>query len=327
MHQARFSELMPLSIDLTSETPRLKALVSNTRIPIKALYPSASQDKGIELDFLDDLRTGWLHNFDWEAQQAALNEFNHYTAVIEGQTVHFIHQKSTDPNAIPVILCTDGQDTAPIFNILMTEVLGYSTYAVHGTDWGSTVAYSLYGNFNTTVRAAHFVLLPSFPSSAQEIADNNITLSAAQNVTEQRFIDWSTTGSGYFVEATTKCWQLAWIGAKLKLCLYLISFPWVDSCIQQIPTPVREPRHLYSTTQPILASVSLYYLTNSFLSSIWIYAQNPTTFGPAYTRAATDAPLLFSQFEYNTGYWPEEYVAKVGNLVSNKCTFAVFEPF
>jgi hypothetical protein len=66
------------------------------------------------------------------------------------------------------------------------------------------VAYSLYGSFNTTVRAAHFVFLPFFPPSAQEIAENNITLSDSQKVTEQRNIEWNTTGNGYFIEQSTK---------------------------------------------------------------------------------------------------------------------------
>jgi hypothetical protein len=65
----------------------------------------------------------------------------------------------------------------------------------------------------------------------------------------------------------------------------------------------------------ILTSVSLYYLSQSFLSSLWIYAQNPGL-SPVYTKAPTDAPMLFSQYEYNIGLWPQEYAAKVGNLVS-----------
>ncbi|KAJ6465382.1 hypothetical protein C8R45DRAFT_1022984 [Mycena sanguinolenta] len=76
----------------------------------------------------------------------------------------------------------------------MTDVLGYSTYALHGTDWGSAVGYSLYSFFNATVRAAHLVLLPVFPPSAQEIAAMNITLSAQQNVIEKRYTDFITSG-------------------------------------------------------------------------------------------------------------------------------------
>jgi hypothetical protein len=112
-------------------------------------------------------------------------------------------------------------DTARTYNTLMTEVLGYPTYSVHGTDWvccvdtntylgsdrasqGSVFGYALYSAFNTTVRAAQFVFIPFFPPTTQDLVDNNITLSPIQQVTEQRYIDWSMTGTGYLVVQTNK---------------------------------------------------------------------------------------------------------------------------
>ncbi|KAJ7605094.1 Alpha/Beta hydrolase protein [Roridomyces roridus] len=176
--------LKPFKIDLCGDIPHLKALVKNTWLPEKALL-------------------------------------DHFTAEIEGQVVHFVHQKSKASDAIPVILihgwpgsfheflpviepltqrstfnATSGKnvsfnvvnwtvdDTARVFNTLMNEVLGYSTYAVHGTDWGAGVSYSMY------IR--------------DYIADNNITLSDVQKVTLQRDIEWTSTGTGYFVELQTK---------------------------------------------------------------------------------------------------------------------------
>ncbi|KAJ7793360.1 hypothetical protein B0H14DRAFT_2622986 [Mycena olivaceomarginata] len=93
------------------------------------------------------------------------------------------------------------------------------------------------GSFNTTVRAAHFAFLLFFPPAAQDIAENNITLSDIQKVTEQLNIYWNTTGNGYNIEQTTKpngiglalydspqaAGQLAWIGGKFKLCEYPFS--------------------------------------------------------------------------------------------------------
>jgi hypothetical protein len=49
------------------------ALVNNTRLPAEPLYP-VGQEKGIDLDVLKDLRSNWLHTFDWETQQTELNE-------------------------------------------------------------------------------------------------------------------------------------------------------------------------------------------------------------------------------------------------------------
>ena len=70
----------------------------------------------------------------------------------------------------------------------------------------------------------------------------------------------------------------------------------------------------------ILLSVSLYYLTHSFLSSVYIYYQNPNGFKSSYTKAQTDAPLLFSAFQYNIAFWPQQLVQKVGNLVLYRST-------
>jgi hypothetical protein len=103
----------------------------------------------------------------------------------------------------------------------MTDVLGYSKYALHGTDWvlvfslcflpfgsriiqGSVIGYDMYESFNTTVRAAHFVFLPFQPPSPQEITDKNITLSDVQEIALQRTVDWFTTGHSYFQEQTFK---------------------------------------------------------------------------------------------------------------------------
>jgi len=74
----------------------------------------------------------------------------------------------------------------------------------------------------------------------------------------------------------------------------------------------------------ILTSVSLFYLTKSFLSSAFIYAQNQNGFRAEYTKATTDAPLLFSAFKYNVAFWPPAKVAQVGNLVKYQ---SKFEPY
>ncbi|KAF8213741.1 Alpha/Beta hydrolase protein [Mycena galopus ATCC 62051] len=207
-------------------------------------------------------------------------------------------------------------ETAGLINTLMTDVLGYSKYALHATDWiiFAGIGYYMYQSFNTSVRAANFVTLPFLPPSAQDIADNNITLSASQNVTLQRSVDYLTLDGGYFSEQTYKpndiglalydnpVGQLAWIGSDF--------IRWSD------PRAGTGPSVLTNTT--ILTGVSLYYLTKSFQSSVWQYARNPGVFRTDYTKAATDAPMWFSLFEYTTYFWPQEYAAKVGNLVGYK---------
>ena len=99
--------------------------------------------------------------------------------------------------------------------------------------------------------------------------------------------------------------QLAWIGEKL--------IEWSDPRAGTGPSVLDRAE--------ILRTVSLFYLTRSFVSSVFIYARNAGGFRPEYTRAATDAPLLFSAFKYNVGFWPPAKVGQVGNLVSYRSEF------
>ncbi|KAJ7792309.1 Alpha/Beta hydrolase protein [Mycena olivaceomarginata] len=190
--------LKPFKIDLAENIPRLKSLVTNTRLP----DPDASPEKGIELDVFRELQGDWLTNFDWKAQQAELNQPAHFTALIEGSfhgflpVIHPLTQSS---------MSASGKNVS--FNVVVPSLPGFvfssappanwstddtSTYAAHGTDWGSAVAYSLYSSFNTTVRAAHFVYIPFVSPSAAEMAANNITLSDIQKIAEQRVIEFNT---------------------------------------------------------------------------------------------------------------------------------------
>lgn len=87
----------------------------------------------------------------------------------------------------------------------MTEVLGYKTFATFGTDFGAGPAYSLYDNFNSSTRAAHFAFLPFFPLSPDQLAAQNISLSSKlEQSEEQNFVNWAATGNAYFAEQATK---------------------------------------------------------------------------------------------------------------------------
>ncbi|KAL7813308.1 Alpha/Beta hydrolase protein [Trichoderma gracile] len=196
-------------------------------------------------------------------------------------------------------------------NTLMTDVLGYRKYATHGTDWGCPIAYHLYSSYNTTVRASQLVFLPFFPYTPDQLSDAGIALNELERFEEESFMEWYTNGQGYFQEQTTKpntiglalydnpVGQLAWIGEKF--------LNWSD------PRAGTGPSAL--THNEILTTVSFYYLTKSFNSAGFIYYQNQNGFATEYTKAQTDAPLLFSSFKYNVAFWPPALVKKTGNLV------------
>jgi pimeloyl-ACP methyl ester carboxylesterase len=59
---------------------------------------------GLDLAWMKSIADYWLNQYDWRAQQRALNEHPHYVAVIDGFRIHYLHFRSTHPNAVPLII-------------------------------------------------------------------------------------------------------------------------------------------------------------------------------------------------------------------------------
>lgn len=95
----------PFKVNIPAEdVDRMKRLIADTRLPDKPHAPGASWDYGVDLDWLKEMRHKWLHDFDWKAVEDEMNAFQHYTVAIESATLHFIHQKSSRSDAIPLIM-------------------------------------------------------------------------------------------------------------------------------------------------------------------------------------------------------------------------------
>ena len=46
----------------------------------------------------------WIHRYDWRAHEAVLNQLDHFTTDIDGQSIHFIHAKGVGPDPLPLIM-------------------------------------------------------------------------------------------------------------------------------------------------------------------------------------------------------------------------------
>ena len=59
---------------------------------------------GMNQAYLRQLLEYWQHEFDWRVQERRLNQFEQFKTRIDGVDIHFIHQRSTEPDAFPLIL-------------------------------------------------------------------------------------------------------------------------------------------------------------------------------------------------------------------------------
>ena len=67
-------------------------------------FGNADWRYGVEQEWLRDMAGYWAEEFDWRAQEEAMNAFPHFRTEIDGVRIHFIHLRSSRPNAIPLIL-------------------------------------------------------------------------------------------------------------------------------------------------------------------------------------------------------------------------------
>jgi microsomal epoxide hydrolase len=76
--------------------------LANARWPDE--LPGVGWDRGVPLDYLRDLADYWRTRYDWRVAEAELNRYPQYLTEIDGANVHFLHVRSPEPDAIPLVI-------------------------------------------------------------------------------------------------------------------------------------------------------------------------------------------------------------------------------
>lgn len=80
----------------------LKSRLARTRWPEAELVDDWSQ--GAPLAWIQEICTYWADGYDWRAREAKLNCFEQFTTEIDGLDIHFLHARSKEPSALPLII-------------------------------------------------------------------------------------------------------------------------------------------------------------------------------------------------------------------------------
>jgi pimeloyl-ACP methyl ester carboxylesterase len=80
----------------------LRRRLEHTRWPDE--LANVGWDRGVPLGYLKELAEYWRTSFDWRAAEAQLNEYPQFTTEIDGATIHFLHVRSPEPDATPLLL-------------------------------------------------------------------------------------------------------------------------------------------------------------------------------------------------------------------------------
>jgi epoxide hydrolase len=96
-------EVRPFRIEIPqADLDDLNERLARTRFPDE--LPDVGWSRGVPLDFLMELAEYWRTSYDWREHEAKLNELPQFATKIDGQNVHFLHVRSPEPEALPLIL-------------------------------------------------------------------------------------------------------------------------------------------------------------------------------------------------------------------------------
>ncbi|MGW4477934.1 epoxide hydrolase family protein [Rhodococcus triatomae] len=173
---------IPFRIDIPqADLDDLRARLAHTRWPepVPGLADRTDFSRGIPPVYLQELADYWRDEFDWRAQEAKLNAYEHFTTIVDRQRFHGVHVRSSNPEATALLLnhgwpgsFVEYQQLVPLltdeFHVVVlsppgfgfstplsgtgwelartTEAfaeimtrLGYERFAAHGTDIGSGI--------------------------------------------------------------------------------------------------------------------------------------------------------------------------------------------
>ncbi len=139
------SQIEPFEIAVPDEVlDDLTDRLGRTRWPDQ--IPGSGWDYGIDREYLQDLCAYWRDEYDWRAHEARLNAFDQFVTEIDGQRIHFLHARSPEEGAMPLLLshgwpgsvveflhvidplrdpAAHGGDTADAFHVVAPSLPGY----------------------------------------------------------------------------------------------------------------------------------------------------------------------------------------------------------
>jgi pimeloyl-ACP methyl ester carboxylesterase len=290
------------SSDPPSGPRRSAARLANTRWPDE--IPGTGWTRGVPLDYLRELADYWRTGFDWRAQEKQLNDIPQYTIEIDGQTIHFLHIRSPEPDAFPLLL-VHGWPCSPVeflkvigslaqdFHLVIPSIPGFGfSNPVREAGWGNLVrvagafaelmtrlGYERFGAQGGDIGAGVIGLLPM-------VAPGRITgslingpgpfpfgppvdptgLSEVDQIRAKRFNDFQRDGLGYLHLQSTRPQTLAYNLNDSPAG----QLAWIVEKFRDGTDPAHELPHEAVDRDQLLTNVSIYWFTGSGASSAHI---------------------------------------------------------
>ena len=299
----------------------LKRRIAATKWPSQEVVTDATQ--GVQLKTVRELARYWQTSYDWRRVEARLNALPQFTTNIDGVDIHFIHVRSGNPKALPVIVThgwpgsiieqlkiidpltnptahggkasdafdvvipslpgygfsgkptTTGWDPVRIARawIVLMQRLGYTRYVAQGGDWGNAVTEQMALQAPAALVGIHTNMPATIPDNIAKALDTGnpapAGLSADEKYAYNQLDFFYKHGLAYAQEMKNRPQTLYAIeDSPIGLASWMLDH---DARSYELITRVFDGQREGLTRDDILDNITLYWLTNTAVSSARLY--------------------------------------------------------
>jgi pimeloyl-ACP methyl ester carboxylesterase len=309
---------------LTDLRQRIKAM----RWPSREIVTDASQ--GVRLATMQNLARYWSGSYDWRKVEARLNALPQFVTEIDGLDIHFIHVRSKQKNALPLIIthgwpgsiieqlkviapltdpATHGGNASDAFDVVIPSLpghgfsgkptgtgwdpvrtakawvvlmqrLGYKRYVAQGGDWGNAVTEQMALLAPPELLAIHTNMPATVPDDIANALKFGNPAPAGLGPDEKKAFDqldyFYKHGLGYALEMANRPQTLyALEDSPIGLAAWMLDH---DAASQEMIARVFDGKPEGLSRDDVLDNITLYWLTNTAISSARLYWENKLNF-------------------------------------------------
>ena len=320
----------------------LKGRLARTRWPEKETVDD--WDQGVPLAYAQELAAYWRDDYDWRRVEARLDAQPNYLATVDGLDIHFLHVRSANPDARPLVL-THGwpgsvlefldviEPLSADYHLVIPSLpgygfsakpaeakwsvehiaaawdalmraLGYDRYFAQGGDWGSAVTCAIAMNHADHCAGIHVNMVVGAPP-----ADLMSDLTDSEKLYLARFGWYQSKDSGYSTQQATRPQTIGYglTDSPIGQMTWIIEkcHGWTDCGHQPGGQSIGGDPETALSKDAMLDTVSLYWLTASAASSARLYWHSFRNFAAGDIRVPTGCSLFPNEIMRLSRRWAD----------------------
>lgn len=355
--QSKDTSIRPFQFHASDEAlAELKRRIAATKWPERETVPDATQ--GVNLATMQKLANYWETEHDWRKAEAKLNSYPQFVTNIDGLDIHFIHVRSKEPNALPVIITHGwpgsvieqlkvidpltnptafGGSAADAFDVVIPSLpgygfsgkptttgwdperiarawavlmnrLGYTRYVAQGGDWGNAVTEQMALQQPPGLIGVHTNMPATVPDDVAKTLPGGPPpsgLSADEKQAWDQLDFFYKHGLGYAQEMANRPQTLyALADSPIGLAAWMLDH---DDRSRALITRVFDGQSEGLTRDDVLDNVTLYWLTNTAVSSARLYWESKLAF---FAPKGVPLPMAVSAYPDEIYMAPRSWAEK-----------------